>query len=397
VPVPLTLADLVAPVEVSQFFATIQGREHRRFPGPVGRFADVLPWSALGAILHQHRLEFPRLRLALDGEPVPATVYTEQVATRRNGVIPRLQTAPFTEQLRNGATLVLDAVDELSGTVGDLARRLEHDLREKVQVNLYAGSGVTHGFDVHWDDHDAFIIQLAGRKRWRMHGLTRPAPLHRDVEPPPTPATEPIDEFMLEDGDVLYLPRGHWHDVSSVGELSLHLTIGFNPATGVDLVAWLADQLRADELFRRDLPRFAAAQDRTEVAGRLRTAIEAALTPDVVDRFLTDRDAQAPAHPRVGLPWAALPDALPPEDEAEVRLLTPRAVLESLDGDRVALLAAGKRFVFAKAVAPMLEALLDGSPQPIKTLVELVAPAADRERVRGLLAELVKRGLLTVD
>ena len=394
----LTLADLVAPVEVSHFFAAIQGKEHRRFPGAAGRFTDVLPWSALGAILRQHRLEFPRLRLAKDGEPVPATTYTEQVSTRRNGVIPRMKAAPFAEQLRDGATLVLDSVDELSDSVGDLARRLEHDLRERVQVNLYAGCGVTHGFDVHWDDHDAFIIQLAGRKRWRMHGPTRPVPLHRDVEPPPSPPAEPIDEFMLEDGDVLYLPRGHWHDVASVGELSLHLTIGFNPATGVDLVGWLADQLRGDELFRRDLPRFGSDQERTEVAERLRTAIEAALTPDVVERFLTDRDAQAPAHPHVGLPWAAMPDPLPQGDEAEVRLLTPRAVLQrDAAAGRVVLLAAGKRFVFADVIAPLLDTLLDGTPQPVKTLVELVTPAVDPAKVRALLGELITRGLLTVD
>jgi ribosomal protein L16 Arg81 hydroxylase len=393
----LTLADLVEPVGVSQFFATVQGKEHRRFPGPAGRFAEVLPWSALSAILRQHRLEFPRLRLGLDGEAVPVATYTEQVPTRRRGVISRLLAAPFAEQLRNGATLVLDSVDELSDSVGDLARRLEHDLRERVQVNLYAGCGVTHGFDVHWDDHDAFIIQLAGRKRWRLHGPTRPAPLRRDVEQPPSPPAEPIDEFMLEDGDALYVPRGHWHDVASVGEMSLHLTIGLNPATGADLVAWLADQLRADELFRRDLPRFAAEETRAEVAGRLRTAIEAALTPDVVDRFLTDRDAQAPAHPRVGLPWAALRDPLPLDDEAEVRLLTPRAVLQRLADGKVALLAAGKRFVFAGAAAPLLETLLDGGPQSIKALVETVMPAVDRTRARALLGQLVTHGLLAVD
>lgn len=401
-PAPLTLADLVAPVEVGQFFGSVQGKEHRRFSGPAGRFAEVLPWAALGAILRQHRLEYPRLRLALDGESVPTTAYTEQVSTRRSGTISRLQAAPFAEQLRNGATLVLDSVDELSDPVGDLARRLEHDLRERVQVNLYAGCGVTHGFDVHWDDHDAFIIQLAGRKRWRVHGPTRPVPLRRDVEPPPTPPAEPIDEFMLEDGDVLYVPRGHWHDVAAVGELSLHLTIGFNPATGVDLVAWLADQLRTDELFRRDLPRFASTQDRAEVAERLRAAIQTTLTPDVVDRFLTDRDAQAPAHPHVGLPWAAMPDPLPPDDEVEVRLLTPRAVLHRVEdhgagGGRVALLAAGKRFVVAEAAAPLLEALLDGTPQPVKTLVERVAPAVAREQVRALLSELIRRGILTAE
>ena len=392
-PTSLTLADLVAPLEVSQFFSQIQGKRHRRFSGPAGRFAELLPWPALSAILRQHRLEYPRLRLALDGEVVPATTYTDWVPTRRGGTIPRLRNQPLIEQLRAGATLVLDSVEELCDPVGDLARGLEHDLRERTQVNLYAGCGVTHGFDVHWDDHDAFIIQLTGRKFWRLHGPTRPAPLHRDVEPPGSPPAEPVDEFMLEAGDVLYVPRGHWHDVAAVGELSLHLTIGFNPATGVDLVTWLADKCRADELFRRDLPRFAPAADRDDRAARLREAIVAALTPDVVDRFLTDRDAQAPAHPRLGLPWVAAADPLPEGDEAEVRLLTPRAVLQPGEG-RVTLLAAGRRFVFAAAAAPVLTALLEGTPQPVKTLVELAEPELDRATVRALLGELTAYGLL---
>lgn len=390
-PAPLTLADLVAPIEVSHFFAEIQGRRHRHFPGPAGRFAELMPWSTLATVLRQHRLDFPRLRLARDGEVVPTHTYTEPVQTRRSGTIPRLRAVPFAEQLRVGATLVLDAVEELCDPVGDLARRLEHDLRERVQVNLYAGRGITHGFDTHWDDHDALIVQVAGRKRWRLHGPTRPAPLHRDVRPPEPPAAEPIEELMLEDGDVLYVPRGHWHDVASVGELSLHLTIGFNPATGVDLVTWLADQLRADELFRLDLPRFGPPPARTERAARIRDAVTAALTDDVVDRFLTDRDAQAPAHPRLGLPWAATGDPLPEGDEAEVRMLTPRAVLQPGTG-RVTLLAAGRRFVFAAAAGPVLAALLDGTPQPIKTLVEV--SALDRATVRALLAELAAQGLL---
>ncbi|WP_158894327.1 cupin domain-containing protein [Amycolatopsis anabasis] len=388
-----TLADLVAPVEVSQFYAEVQGKTYRRFPGRRGRFAELMPWPALNAILRQHRLQFPRLRLALDGQPVPVDTYTEMVPSRRMGMIPRLLSAPFTEQLREGATLVLDAVQELCDPVGDLARGLEHELREGVQVNMYLGWGVTHGFDVHWDDHDAFILQVAGRKRWRMHGPTRPAPLHRDVELPPQPPAEPIDDFVLEDGDVLYVPRGHWHDVTSLGELSLHLTVGFSPATGADLVTWLADQLRSSVRFRQDLPRFAPAEVRAAHAAALRAELEAAMTPDVVDRFLADRDAGAPAHPRIGLPWAATAGLLPDEDEAEVRSLVPRAVLECGDGT-VTLLASGKRFVFAAAAEPVLTALLDGTPQPIKNLVGV--SGLDRDTVRALLGELTAQGLLSV-
>jgi ribosomal protein L16 Arg81 hydroxylase len=386
------LADLVAPVEVGQFLDSVLGGSFRRFPGGDGRFAHLVPWAELDRVLRQHRLEFPRLRLALDGDVVPAHEYTEMVPTRRTGLVPRLRSARLSETLRAGATLVLDSVQEMFDEVGELAARLEHGLRERVQVNLYAGWGKTHGFDVHWDDHDALILQLSGRKRWRMYGVTRPAPLQRDVTLPPRPHGDPVADFLLCDGDVLYLPRGQWHDVSALGEESLHLTIGFNRATGVDLVSWLADQLRADELFRSDLPRFATAEQRRERAAALRAGLLRLLDDDTVDRFLTDRDVQAPTHPRPGLPWSATADLLPADDNIEVRLLAPRAVLTREEG-AVVLAAGGRRLTFAEAAEPVLAALLPGLPRSISDLVGAV-PSLDRGTVRSLLGELIEQGLI---
>jgi ribosomal protein L16 Arg81 hydroxylase len=387
-----SLADLVEPVEVSQFLSTVLGGGYRRFPGQPGRFAHLVPWAELDRVLRRHRLEFPRLRLALDGDVVPAHEYTEMVPTRRTGLVPRLRSGQFAEKLRAGATLVVDSVQEMLDPVAELAAGLEHELRERIQVNLYAGWGKTHGFDVHWDDHDALIVQLSGRKRWRMHGVTRPFPLQRDVDLPPRPDGEPVEDFLLSDGDVLYLPRGQWHDVSAIGEESLHLTIGFNRATGVDLVSWLADQVRAEETFRADLPRFATREQRRAHAAQLRARINELTDNEVVDRFLSDRDAQAPAHSRPGLPWSATAELLPPEDDVEVWLLTPRAVLTRGAGT-VVLAADGRRLVFAEAAAPVLETLLDGLPHPISDLLT-AASSLDRVTVRALLGELVEQGVL---
>jgi len=152
--------------------------------------------------------------------------------------------------------------------------------------------------------------------------------------------------------------------------------------------------MRVDELFREDLPRFGTAEDRVTRAKQLREQLVARLTDDVVDRFLTDRDAQAPAHSRLGLPFTATPDLLPEGDEAEVLLVVPRAVLEYGNGT-VALAAAGKRLVFAAAAGPVLAALLPAQPLSVKTLVELAAPALDRRTVRALLGELVTHGVLS--
>jgi hypothetical protein len=394
VPGGLTLADLVAPDEAGHFLAQVYTREHRLWHGDPGRFAGLLPWPALNAILRQHRLTHPRLRLAMDGAPVPAESYTEQSLSRRGVPVPRLLPGPFSRHLRAGATLVLDAIDELYDPIGDLTTELERSLREHVQVNAYGSWGTTHGFDVHWDDHDVFVLQVDGRKRWGVYGMSRPWPLYRDAEPATEPPPAPIDEFTMSAGDVLYLPRGWWHVASAIGEPSLHLTFGVNPATGIDLVTWLADQLRADERFRADLPRFASADQRAAVAAKLGDALAAAWTPDIVDRFLAGRDAIAQPRTRLSLPWAATAGVLPEDDAALVRLLAPRARLEHGDG-MVALHAAGQRWTFAAVAAPVLEALLDGSAHPLGELCGLLGPA-QTGAVRGLLTELADQGLLAV-
>jgi len=388
----LTLADLVAPLAVDEFLNDVLGGSPRRFPGPAGRFAHLVPWSDLDRVIGSQKVEFPRLRLSKDGEVVPLSEYTEMAPAHRGGLQPRLRPAPLTEKLREGASLILDAAQDRFAAVGELAEALEHDLREQVSANLYAGWGRTHGFDLHWDDHDALVVQLAGRKRWRLHGFTRMAPLPSDVEDAPQPPSEPLEDFVLTDGDVLYLPRGQWHDVSALGEESLHLTIGFNRANGVDLVAWLADQVRADEMFRIDLPRFATARERESRAAQLRERLVRLLDDEAVTRFLADRDGRALGFARLGLPWSATAELLPADDDATVRLLAPRAVL-SRDGETVVLVADGKRLTFVGAAEPVLAALLPGRPASIRELLA-AAPGLDRGALKVLLIELLTQGVL---
>jgi hypothetical protein len=393
------LAELIAPTAVDRFRTDIQGRVHQLFSGTSGqnRFAQLLSWPELNRILEQHRLTPPRLRLVRDGGAVvDPDEYFDRIPLRDGGDVARLLAGPFHERLRAGATLVVDAVEELHTPIAELAVGLERDVCEHVQVNLYASWGTSHGFDLHWDNHDVFALQVSGRKRWRLYGATRSAPLHRDLEPPPTPAGEPIAEYVLDEGDVLYLPRGHWHDVAAIGTPSLHLTFGFSPVTGIDLVEWLAERLRAQEVFRKDLPRFAEPSARKAHAEAMYAAISAALDPEIVDLFLAEHDGHARLRPGISLPWAATPDVLPPGDDATVCLLTPRATLRKVDADTVELLAVGHAWLTHISAEPVLRALVDGRPWTVNALAMQPDSTLPTAAVRALLAELTVAGLLAV-
>ncbi|PYS91690.1 MAG: cupin [Acidobacteria bacterium] len=390
------LAETLRPLSVDEFIANAWGRTHELIKGQPGKFAHLLPWAQLNTILRQHRLDFPRLRLARDGKSLPASAYLRHVRnSRKQTTVPRLLADKLTEQLRQGATLVLDAVDELFEPLEQLAAGLERFFRVHVQINAYAGWRTSRGFDLHWDDHDVFILQVAGRKDWRVYGETRPAPLVEDIEPAAKPTGEPLWAATLAAGDLLYIPRGWWHVALPLDEPTLHLTVGIHNRTGIDLLRWLVDNLRTSETARRDLPRFASAAEQRAHAARLRSELTTAFNDDLLARYFAAQDAIAVPRPRLNLPWGAMPDAPPLTDDARVRLVAPRPLEFHIKDGVVEFSCLKKRWRFAEAALLVLRPLADGHAHTLAELCTAARERLDERTVRALLVELSAHGLIT--
>ncbi|WP_019063020.1 cupin domain-containing protein [Streptomyces prunicolor] len=272
---PLNLA---AHLGRDEFLTQVFHRHYRHLPGAFSAPGELMTWDDLNTILATHRMDPPRLRLSIDGEMVPQYRYSAPVSTRRHTVWQRTHPAELHERLAEGASLVIDAVDELHPPVGRAAMELEQWLRTGVQTNLYASWTAREGFGVHWDDHDVVVIQVDGSKRWKIYGPTRTAPMYKDTEEPEPPPEKPLTEVVMRPGDLLYLPRGWWHSVAaSEGEHSLHLTFGIQTTTGAQLLSWLADDLRRHDVVRLDLPVFASTEEQAAYLERLRREVVAAL------------------------------------------------------------------------------------------------------------------------
>ena len=393
-----SLAEILEPCAPGEFLASTWGANFLHVRGRAGRFARMMPWGRLSEILRRHRLDHPRLRLVRDGKPVPVSSYLRHTTGgRQKRTIPKLKGAELARQLREGATLVLDAVDELSEPVEELAKNLELFFRERVQVNLYAGWQTSRGFDLHWDDHDVFILQVAGRKRWSVYGQTRPHPLVNDIEKAQKPEHAPLWEETLEDGDLLYIPRGWWHVAVPLAEPTLHLTVGVHNRTGLDLLRWLSERVRASETFRRDLPRFASAAERAAHAARLREELLAAWDDSLLEKFYEDLDARAEPRARVELPWVATPNAALPVPDSVVTLLAPRPLKIEASGGIIEFVCLGRRWRFAEAALPVLNKLAERRTCTVAALCEAARGRLDASKVRTFVAELALQGLVTVE
>ncbi|HZH30105.1 MAG TPA: cupin domain-containing protein [Pyrinomonadaceae bacterium] len=391
------LSRLLEPHTAEEFLASSWGQTYRHIRGRAGKFAHLLPWERLNDILRQHRLDFPRLRLMREGRALPVNSYLRHTtAARSRQPVPRLQPVKFIGELRAGATLVLDAVDELHEPLEELAAGLERFFRERIQINSYAGWHTSRGFDLHWDDHDVFILQVAGRKRWRVYGETSPHPLAGDADNP-KPTGAPLWEDTLEDGDLLYIPRGWWHVAEPLEEATLHLTVGIHKRTGIDLLTWLAGQMRTSETFRRDLPRFASHAERAAHVRQLGEELLAAWSEEqLLERYFAELDALAEPRARLSLPWSATAGLVPRGEAKRVRLLAPRPLDLQVAEGVVEFSCHKKRWRFAAGALPVLKLLADGHTCSVAELCEAAGEQLDAETVRLFLGELIGHGLVAV-
>ncbi len=136
-----------------------------------------------------------------------------------------------------------------------LAAAVEDYLDHAAHTNIYITPAHSSGFDPHYDAHEVFVLQISGRKYWKIYPPVLELPHQSQVFHPRmfTPSA-PMLEVDLEPGDLLYVPRGVVHTTNTLNDASTHVTLGVTVHTWVELLAiWL--QSSKDELaFRRALP-----------------------------------------------------------------------------------------------------------------------------------------------
>ena len=141
---------------------------------------------------------------------------------------------------------------------------LEDELKSPVGCNAYLTPPASQGFAPHWDDIDAFILQVEGSKRWSLYAPQDPAdllPLESSRDFSQDELGTLLLDVVLHPGDLLYMPRGCIHHAEALPDShSLHLTVSANQhcswADLLEMAVPRALQLASSECIglRRSLP-----------------------------------------------------------------------------------------------------------------------------------------------
>jgi ribosomal protein L16 Arg81 hydroxylase len=393
-PLMLEFDHVIAPLTRDRFFADYWNRSFLAAKGEAGRFTDLLAWDELNAILEQHRLGPPRLRLTHEGRAIEPFRY---MAPGAGGAL-QLNAGKLAACLSGGATLVLDCVEELAPKVRTLAASFRDALHAGNYVNLYAGWHSQNGLDLHWDSQEIMVLQLSGRKRWQIYQPTRLNPLHDDVETPPKPTGSPIWDGVLEDGDMLYIPRGWWHVAFPVGEPSLHLTVATIPPHGMDLLQWLIGGLRRHEAVRADLPRLDDTRGQKAYLKTLRALLAEALADDAVAQFRHEWEGDLRPFPHIRLPDMPYVQVEALGETHRIRLAAAHHLHFVRNGANMEFKAQGMVWSdLPPNLVPALEMLSDTRAVSFAELCARLDGDAAKAHLRHTLAALARGGVILVE
>ena len=148
--------------------------------------------------------------------------------------------------LRQAAwTLLVQGVDGHHEGVHDLLQqfRFVPDGRLDDVMISYASDG--GGVGPHFDSYDVFLLQAQGQRRWQI-GRQKDLTLRDDVPLKILANFVPEQTFVLEPGDMLYLPPGYAHDGVAVGGDCMTYSIGFRSPKRSELARELLQRLAED-------------------------------------------------------------------------------------------------------------------------------------------------------
>lgn len=279
------LAGILDPVGVDEFLTSYYGRRWCYIPGDHHKFAGLFDWEEVNRTLSHHHLDWihrdrdgavdrPRLGMVKEGQNLRNDVLVGHVDAPDGSRRPQIDQVALTHQVRGGTTLYGGDLGDYHPALGTLATNVGRVLGERVKMGMHAVTRTVSGRKGHSDAFDIFVLQIAGRKRWKLRGRDPLRPIvGQAVAPNPDPGPVELDT-ILEPGDVLYVPVGWWHDPCAVDGPSLHMNVTILPRTGDHFLAWMRSEVES-------LPSFVAAASAAASGHSLDEALMAALRDDV--------------------------------------------------------------------------------------------------------------------
>lgn len=254
-------------------------------------------------------------------------------------------------------TLLVQAVDHFVPDVAALIapfRFIPNWRIDDVMVSYATDGG---GVGPHFDQYDVFLIQGLGQRRWQVgahdaDACTANTPLLQHDDLRLLAAFTPVEDWVLNPGDILYVPPGVAHNGIAVGDDCMTYSIGFRAPARSELIAHFCDYLLSNlqEDDRYTDPNLKAQSNPGEISADALAQLRTMITDKLSDHAMFAR-------------WFGEFSSTPKNPEREFapdKHITIKRLRGAIGLGRTLTRNPASRFVFIRQAPDLLDLFVDG-------------------------------------
>ena len=374
---------LLGDFDRKRFFEDFFQKTSLHITGKHGRFDTLFNWDSLNVVLNSSPHPHPTVKFAEQNNQTKPIDYIHMI-----------------NLVQSGATLIVEDIDRYDANLGNFLSKFTEEMGENARFNLYLSQNETPGYGIHYDTHNFFILQLSGEKEWWVYPETvKNALFYQKKHVFKRPPEESVYfHDTLKPGDLLYVPRGHWHEAVARGGHSMHLTLAMFTKTGIDFLEWLVQEATDYEKLRSDLmPRNIYSEKDIETHGsisveNLKREIKNILDePDIFERFLQYRVGISKRRVPFSFPYHTLEKI---NDESKIWHRKPQIFSLYTKDRKIVLVCGSQEITFPVSMKEVLEYIFSKNAVSLKILQEKF-PMHKNRFLEKTLTLLIREGIVS--
>lgn len=314
-----------------------------------------------------------------------------------------LQRGPFNEDTfqdlpERDWTLLVQAVDQFVPEVAELLEDFKFLPKWRIDDLMISFAAPGGGVGPHFDNYDVFLLQAHGHRRWQIGQMCdSDSPLLPHADLKILAEFEPTDEWVLEPGDMLYLPPRLAHNGIAEDDCMTY-SVGFRAPSAAEVLTHFTDFLGQ---FLPDEERYSDAdiqpsEDPNQIQRDALERLKALLNEHMSDeRLLMTWFGQFMTEPKYPELVAGIEieeeDFLGALEDGAILIRNPSARMAwSEVGEDLVLFASGQSRLVSTSMRELLKLISSADALHVENLGVWLAD----DEGRTLLWELVKQGSL---
>lgn len=314
-----------------------------------------------------------------------------------------LQRGPFKEDTfqdlpERDWTLLVQAVDQFVPEVAELLEDFKFLPKWRIDDLMISFAAPGGGVGPHFDNYDVFLLQAHGHRRWQIGQMCdSDSPLLPHADLKILAEFEPTDEWVLEPGDMLYLPPRLAHNGIAEDDCMTY-SVGFRAPSAAEVLTHFTDFLGQ---FLPDEERYSDAdiqpsEDPNQIQRDALERLKALLNEHMSDeRLLMTWFGQFMTEPKYPELVAGIEieeeDFLGALEDGAILIRNPSARMAwSEVGEDLVLFASGQSRLVSASLRELLKLICSADALHVENLGAWLAD----DEGRTLLLELVKQGSL---